>query len=163
MISLLVAMGQKQIIGSDNGMPWHLPNDLQFFKKLTTGHTIVMGRKTFDSIGKALPKRQNYVITSQDAQKFPEGVNVLHDLKMVKTWNEQNPGEELFVIGGSVIFEQVIDIADRMYITFIDHAFDGDTNFPIFTMDEWVLTSNIAGEKDEKNPYDYYYLQYDRR
>lgn len=163
MISLLVAMGQKQIIGSDNGMPWHLPNDLQFFKKLTTGHTIVMGRKTFDSIGKALPKRQNYVITSQSAQKFPEGVNVLHDLEMVKNWNEQNHAEELFVIGGSVIFEQVMDIADRMYITFIDHTFDGDTNFPIFTMDEWVLTSNIAGEKDEKNPYDYYFLQYDRR
>ena len=163
MISLLAAMGQKQIIGSDNGMPWHLPNDLRFFKEKTTGNAIVMGRKTFDSIGKALPKRENYVVTSESAQRFPEGVRVIHDLEMVQSWNEQHPDEELFVIGGSRIFEQVIDIADRMYITFIDHAFAGDTNFPIFRLDEWSLTSKIAGEKNEQNPYDYYFLQYDRR
>lgn len=163
MISLLVAMGQEQIIGSDNGMPWHLPNDLQFFKKKTTGQTIVMGRKTFDSIDKVLPKRQNYVVTSQVSPNFPEGVGVLHDLEMIKHWNEKHPDEELFVIGGSKIFEQVIDIADRMYITFIDYKFTGDTKFPIFTMDEWSLTSNAAGERNDKNPYDYYFLQYDRR
>lgn len=163
MISLLAAMGQRQIIGSDNGMPWHLPNDLQFFKQKTTGHAIVMGRKTFDSIGKALPKRQNYVVTSQSEHNFPEEVSILRDLEMVKTWNEKHPDEELFVIGGSRIFEQVMDIADRMYITYIDHAFEGDTNFPIFTMDDWSLTSKVDGEKNDKNPYDYYFFQYDRR
>src|SRR5699024_3354880 len=128
MISLLAAMGQKQIIGSDNGMPWHLPNDLRFFKEKTTGNAIVMGRKTFDSIGKALPKRENYVITSESVQRFPEGIKIIHDLEMVQSWNEQHNDKKLFVIRGSRIFDQVLDIADRMYITFTDHAFAGDTN-----------------------------------
>lgn len=163
MISLLAAMGQRRIIGSDHGMPWHLPSDLQFFKQKTTGHAIVMGRKTFDSIGKALPNRQNYVVTSQSGQNFSEEINVLHSLEMVKTWNEQHPEEELFVIGGSKIFEQVMDIADRMYLTFIDHDFEGDTYFPAFTLDEWRLTSKVAGEKNDNNPYNYYFLQYDRK
>lgn len=163
MISLLVAMDRKQVIGSDNGLPWHLPKDLRFFKELTTGHTIVMGRKTFESIGKALPNRKNYVITSHSENEFPEEVSVLRDLATIKNWNDQHPDEEFFVIGGGTIFEQIINDADRMYITYIDEVFDGDIHFPIFTMDKWSLTSKIKGEKDEKNPYDYYFLQYDRR
>lgn len=163
MISLLVAMGHNQIIGSENGMPWHLPNDLNFFKELTTGHTIIMGRKTFESIGKALPKRTNIVITKKEAQAFPEGIQVMDDVKKIRSLKEAHPDDELFVIGGGTIFEQVMDIADRMYITFIDESFAGDTNFPIYTMDEWSLTSRVEGERNEKNPYDYYFLQYDRR
>lgn len=156
-------MSQNQVIGSEGDLPWHLPNDLRFFKELTTGHTIIMGRKTYDSIGKALPNRKNVVITKKDEQQFPDSVHVIHDLEAVERWNEANPDEEFFVIGGGAIFEQLINHADRMYITFIDASFAGDTHFPIFTMDEWSLTSKIKGEKDEKNPYDYYFLQYDRR
>ncbi|WP_106497453.1 dihydrofolate reductase [Lentibacillus sp. Marseille-P4043] len=163
MISLLVAMSHNQVIGSDKDLPWHLPNDLKFFKELTTDHTIIMGRKTFESIGKALPKRKNIVITKQDPSKFPEGVHVIHDLDTVAKWKEETPDEEIFIIGGGTIFEELIDIADRMYITFIDHSFEGDTHFPIFTMEDWSLTSKAQGEKNEKNPYDYYFLQYDRR
>ncbi|MEN1969406.1 dihydrofolate reductase [Lentibacillus sp. N15] len=163
MISLLVAMDRNQIIGSNNELPWHLPNDLQFFKKLTTGNTIIMGRKTFESIGKALPNRKNYVLTRHNKDEFPEDVYVLNDLETIINLNNQHPEEELFVIGGGAIFEQMMKHADRMYITYIDASFKGDTHFPIFTMDEWSLTSKIKGDKNEKNPYDFYFLQYDRR
>ena len=162
MISLLVAMDRNHVIGLNNDLPWYLPNDLRYFKEKTTGNTIIMGRKTFTSIGKALPKRRNVVLTRSDMD-FPEGVEVIHDLATVKEWNDKNPDEAYFIIGGGDIFNQVMSIADRLYITWIDEEFEGDTFFPKFAIEEdWKLTSKTKGEKDEKNPYDYYYLVYDR-
>ncbi len=126
MISLLVAMDKNHVIGFENDMPWHLPKDLKFFKEKTTGNIMVMGRKTYESIGRVLPNRRNIVLTRKLID-FPEGIEVINDLKTVYEWNEENPDKEYFVIGGGDIFKQALPYADRMYITWIDEAFDGDT------------------------------------
>src|SRR5690625_1798275 len=107
MISLLVAMDRNRVIGFENDLPWHIPNDLKFFKQKTTGHVIVMGRKTYDSIGKPLPNRRNVVLTRKQIN-VPEEVEVIHHLDEIYEWNEQNRSEELFLIGGGDIFRQVL-------------------------------------------------------
>ncbi len=153
-------MDRNNLIGRDNDLPWHLPKDLRFFKEKTLGQTIIMGRKTFESIGYPLPKRQNVVITSNT--ELPKGVTCISDVATIKNWNESNPDKEYFVIGGGRLFEQVLPFADRMYITLIDEAFTGDTYFPTYSQEEWKETSKVKGEKNETNPYDYYFMQYDR-
>lgn len=162
MISLLVAMDRNHVIGLNNDLPWHLPDDLRYFKETTTGNTIIMGRKTFDSIGRVLPNRRNVVLT-RGTSDFPAGVEVVRDLETIKEWNENYPDEEYFVIGGGDIFNQVLSFADRLYITWIDEDFDGDTFFPEFSLEEWDLIRKTKGKKDEKNPYDYYYLVYEQK
>jgi dihydrofolate reductase len=162
MISLLLAMDRNHVIGLNNDLPWRLPKDLRFFKEKTTGNTIVMGRKTYDSMGGALPNRTNVIITNSK-KSFPENVDVVHNLESIREWDKENPGEEVFVIGGGNIFKQILPFADRMYITWIDHDFDGDTYFPEFSELDWSLTSKRKGEKNETNPYNYYFLQYDRK
>ncbi|TMN23696.1 dihydrofolate reductase [Lentibacillus cibarius] len=161
MISLLVAMDQNQVIGYQNDLPWYLPNDLKFFKQKTTGNTIFMGRKTFEAIGKPLPNRTNVVITRKQTG-FPEGIEVVHDIDAVLEWNRRHSDAEIFVIGGADIFRQLLPHADRMYITRIDETFKGDTYFPSFNEEDWQLTSRKRGEQNDKNPYTYYFLQYDR-
>jgi dihydrofolate reductase len=161
MISLLFAMDRNQLIGANNDLPWHLPNDLKFFKEKTTGNTIVMGRKTFDSIGRALPNRKNIVLSRNDIP-LPVGVELIHGINTILEWNKQHPENELFIIGGSGLFEQIFQYADRMYVTYIDEEFEGDIYFPPFDQDEWRQVSKVKGSKDEKNPYDYYFIQYDR-
>lgn len=163
MISLLVAMDKNHVIGFKGDMPWHLPKDLQHFKEKTLEHTIVMGRKTFDSIGRVLPGRNHIVVTGNKNIKLPEEVKVIHQTKDIIEYNQQNPGQELFVIGGGTIFEQILPFAERMHITLIDQTFYGDVYFPAFKPEEWSLTSKVKGERNDKNPYDYYFLQYDRR
>ncbi|HLS61684.1 MAG TPA: dihydrofolate reductase [Virgibacillus sp.] len=162
MISLLVAMDRNRVIGFENEMPWHLPKDLAYFKEKTIGNSIIMGRKTFDSIGRVLPKRNNIVLT-RSKDEFPEGVTVINDVELIQQWAAAYPDEEYFVIGGGDLFEQILPYADRMYITEIDEAFKGDTYFPEFSKTDWQLIEKTAGEKDDKNTYDYAYLQYDRR
>ncbi|MBY7143532.1 dihydrofolate reductase [Virgibacillus sp. NKC19-3] len=162
MISFMLAMDRNRVIGLNNDLPWHLPKDFRFFKERTTGHTIVMGRKTYDSLGGALPNRKNVVATRKN-MKFPDNVEVIKDLKKIQEWNKADSEEEFFVIGGGEIFQQALPYADRMYITFIDESFEGDSYFPEFNEKEWNLTSKEKGEKDAKNPYDYYFLQYDRK
>ncbi|SFA74669.1 dihydrofolate reductase [Lentibacillus halodurans] len=161
MISLLVAMDRNRVIGYRNDLPWHLPNDLKFFKQKTTENTIIMGRKTYEAIGRPLPNRNNVVISKQH-NPFPGGVDVIHDISTVLTWNKQHPADEFFVIGGGDIFKQFLPYADRMYVTLVDDVFRGDTYFPDFSESQWQLTAKEKGEKDSKNPYDYYFLQYDR-
>lgn len=162
MISFMLAMDRNRIIGRNNDLPWHLPKDFRFFKERTTGHTVIMGRKTYDSLGGALPNRKNVVVTKKNTT-FPEEVEVITELKTIQDWNKANPEKEFFVIGGGHIFKQIMPYADRMYITLIDESFEGDIYFPEFNEEEWNLTSNEKGEKDDKNPYDYYFLQYDRK
>lgn len=161
MISLLFAMDRNQVIGANNDLPWHLPNDLKFFKEKTTGRTIIMGRKTFDSIGRALPNRRNIVLSKSDIE-LPIGVELIQDINSILTMDKKNPEEELFIIGGGGIFEQILPFADRMYITLIEEEFNGDVFFPDFSLEMWKETSRVKGIKDEKNPYDYYFIQYDR-
>src|SRR5690625_494478 len=116
MISLLVAMDQNHVIGYKNDLPWHLPKDLKFFKEKTTGNTIIMGRKTFESIGRALPNRKNVVLTRSTID-FPDGVEVINHIEQIDEWNNKHPDHEFFVIGGGNLFKQVLPKADRMYIT----------------------------------------------
>lgn len=162
MLSIVVAMGRNRVIGNNNKMPWHLPRDLQHFKETTIGHTIIMGRKTFESIGRPLPNRKNIVITTNEQIHLPETVEKINDIQTVLNWNQDHPDEEYFIIGGGMIYKQMLPYADRLHITLIDHDFQGDTFFPDFDRKVWNLTKKTKGEKNDKNPYDYYFLQYDR-
>jgi dihydrofolate reductase len=162
MISLIWAMDEKRVIGSYNKLPWHLPEDLKFFKRVTMGHPIAMGRKTHESIGKPLPGRENIIIT-RDRQYKSEGCTILHSTEEFLDYAEKfNEDEEVFVIGGAEIFKEIIPHADRLYLTMIHHQFEGDTFFPTFHIDEWELESRQMGVKNEKNPYDYEFLIYKR-
>jgi dihydrofolate reductase len=160
MISFLVAMDNNQVIGKDNELPWHLPADLAYFKRVTMGHAIIMGRKTHDSIGRALPGRQNIILTRNLKYHAP-GCDVLHNLDDVKQLNAETD-QELFIIGGAELFKGLLPIADRLYITHIHADFEGDTFFPALDWDKWNATSREQGIRDEKNPYDYEFVVYDR-
>jgi len=164
MLSFIVAMDKNNVIGQKdkNRMPWHLPKDLQYFKERTSGHTIVMGRKTFESLGRILPNRKHIVLTRSN-HNFPEEVKVFHDFSKVITLNNQYPDEELFVIGGGSIYKQFLPYADKLYVTIIDEVFEGDVHFPTISSDEWIEISRKKGPKDERNPYDYYFTEYVRK
>jgi dihydrofolate reductase len=161
MISFIVAMDENRVIGKDNQLPWHLPEDLKFFKRVTMGHPIGMGRKTHESIGRILPGRENIIITRQPDYQS-EGCTVIHSVgDLVEYARKQN--EEIFIIGGAEIFKETFEYADRLYITHIHDKFPGDTFFPEFDWSDWDLTSSEQGIKDEKNPYDYEFKIYDRK
>jgi dihydrofolate reductase len=136
MISLIVAHDVNRVIGYENDMPWHLPGELQYFKQVTMGKPMIMGRKTFESIGRPLPGRRNIVITRNMDYKA-DGIEVVSSLEEALALVEG--AEEIMVIGGAQIFEQSLPIADRLYITRIDHAFKGDTFFPPY--EEWQQIS----------------------
>lgn len=164
MISFIVAMDKNNIIGNSesNDMPWHLPNDLQYFKTTTSGHTIIMGRKTFASLGRVLPNRDHIVLTKKEPD-VPEEVDVYHDIDDVIALAKNYPDEEWFVIGGGTIFEQFFEHADRLYVTMIEESFSGDVYFPTISSEEWQEVSRKKGLRDEKNPYDYYHTIYERK
>ncbi|MDW7616721.1 dihydrofolate reductase [Peribacillus simplex] len=151
MISLIVAMDQNRVIGNNNQLPWHLPADLQYFKKVTMGHPIIMGRKTFESIGRVLPGRENVIVTRNPEYKA-EGCLVLHDTLEIKTFAD-NSSDEVFVIGGAEIFKEILPYTDRLYITVIHETFEGDTFFPVIDENEWDKISSNQGSIDEKNRY----------
>ena len=156
MIQFIVAYDKNRVIGKNNDLPWKLPADLAYFKKVTMGSTVVMGRKTFESIGKPLPGRKNIVITNQTGYKA-EGCEVIHSIDELLHVNS-----ELFIIGGATIFEQALPYAQKLYITYIDEEFEGDTYFPEIDFDNWNLIAEEKGIKDEKNIYDYYFQVYER-
>ncbi|MGK5507133.1 dihydrofolate reductase [Brevibacillus formosus] len=156
MISLIVAYARNQVIGKDGDMPWHLPADLKNVKELTTGKTIVMGRKTFESIGKPLPNRRNVVLTrSQDFH--PEGVDVVHTKEEVLAMGD------VIIFGGSEIYRQFLDVVDRLYITEIDLETEGDTFFPAWDRDAYTLVDKREGIVDEKNVYPHAFYVYERK
>jgi dihydrofolate reductase len=161
MISFLVAMGNNRVIGKDNQLPWHLPEDLKYFKRVTMGHPIAMGRKTHESIGRILPGRENIVITRQPVYQC-NGCSVFYSVEeFVKESRKRD--EEIFVIGGAEIFKETFAFADRLYITHINEEFEGDTYFPEFDLSQWENTSCEQGKRDEKNPYDYEFRIYERK
>ncbi|MDC0762069.1 dihydrofolate reductase [Brevibacillus sp. HB1.1] len=156
MISLIVAYARNQVIGKDGDMPWHLPADLKNVKELTTGKTIVMGRKTFESIGKPLPNRRNVVLTrSQDFH--PEGVDVVHTKEEVLALGD------VIIFGGSEIYRQFLDVVDRLYITEIDLETEGDTFFPAWDRDAYTLVDKREGIVDEKNVHPHAFYVYERK
>ncbi|MDK9856514.1 dihydrofolate reductase [Staphylococcus equorum] len=156
-LSILVAHDQQRVIGVDNTLPWHLPNDLKHVKKLSTNHTLVMGRATFDSIGKRLPNRRNVVLTRNKSFQH-EGVDVIHSMEDIFDL----PGH-VFVFGGQSLFEEMIDKVDDMYITVIEDKFNGDTFFPPYTFEDWEVESSVKGELDEKNTIPHTFLHLIRK
>ena len=151
-LSLLVAADENNVIGKDNQLPWHLPNDLKYFKNQTWGMPILMGRKTFESIGKPLPGRKSIVITRNSTWKH-EGVMVVHSVEQAIEKAKELSVKEIFVIGGAEIFNSAFSLASRIYITRIHHQFDGDVFFPAIPQGEWNLVSNRFCAADEKNAY----------
>lgn len=161
MISFIVAMDENRVIGKDNQLPWHLPEDLKFFKRVTMGHPIAMGRKTHESIGRALPGRENIVITRQLGYQSAECTVFYSVDEFVKYSRGQK--DEIFVIGGAEIFRETFPYVDFLYITHIQEPFEGDTFFPAFDLEKWELVSAETGIKDEKNPYNYEFRIYKRK
>ncbi|NHM29240.1 dihydrofolate reductase [Bacillus sp. C11] len=161
MISFIWAMDEERAIGKNNQLPWYLPEDLKFFKRVTMGHPIAMGRKTHESIGRALPGRENIIITRNKGYKS-EGCTVFYSVEDFVAYSRQIE-DEIFVIGGAEIFKETFEYADKLYLTMIDYRFGGHTFFPEFNLSEWKLVSNEKGIKDEKNPYDYEFCIYVRQ
>lgn len=158
MISLMVAHDPNHVIGKDNQLPWHIPEDLAYFKKHTVGKGIVMGRNTYESIGRPLPKRRNIVVTRNEGLKI-EGVDIVHSIDdAVKLAKEVH--EEVMIIGGEQIFRTILPHADRLYITLIHQEFEGDTYFPEYG-DGWVKTSE--SERMESGGVPFSYLIFERK
>ncbi|MFJ5623832.1 dihydrofolate reductase [Peribacillus loiseleuriae] len=160
MISFMFAMDENRIIGKDNTLPWYLPADLQYFKKVTMGHPILMGRKTYESIGKPLPGRENIILT-RNADYQQEGITVISDMKEAVAYADALD-EEVFVIGGAEIFQQLLSDCKRLYITQIHHSFEGDTYFPELNMSKWQTVSRTTGIVDEKNRYPHEFIVLER-
>lgn len=150
---LIVAMTKDRIIGKDNTIPWYYPEDLKLFKKFTTGNTIVMGRKTYDSIGKPLPKRNNIVLSrSVDAI---EGVTVASDWDGALSAAESFE-KDIYFIGGSFIYKKALDVVDSMYISFVKKDYQGNVSFPEFDLDAWEVVEEVDYE-------DFVLKKFDRR
>ena len=160
MISFLWAQDENGLIGNNNDLPWSLPADLKYFKETTMGHPIVMGRKTYESIGRPLPGRTNIILT-RDQDYQAEGCHVFHAREDLLEWIKEK-GSEVFITGGSEIFKLFLEDADRLYVTKIGATFEGNTYFPELDWKKWRLVSAEEGPKDEKNPYDYEFQIYER-
>ncbi len=159
MLSLIVAISENHVIGREGQLPWHLSADLKRFKQLTMGHHIVMGRKTYDSIGRQLPGRISVVLTRQ-SEWTVEGVLTASDLPTALKLAGDD--EEVFVIGGSQIYQLALPLVDRLYVTQVHATVDGDTYFPAITDDQWQLQQTDSFAADEKNDHDYSFLVYSR-
>jgi len=160
MIKLIVAKASNNIIGNNNELIWHLPNDLKHFKNTTTNHPIIMGRKTYESLGRPLPNRTNIVVT-RDLNFTDDKVVITHSLE--QAINEaQAINYDIFIIGGGNIYKQAMDLVDELYITEVHHEFDGDTYFPEIDEDEFEEIFREHHLKDEKHPYAYSFVTYKR-
>ena len=159
LISLIVAVDERLGIGKENKLLCHLPADLKHFKQMTLGKPIIMGRKTFESIGKALPGRINIVLSHHD--RLIEGVTVVQSLEEAIELVKDEP--EIMVIGGSHVFQEALTKAQRIYLTMIHHVFDADVFFPDIDLATWGLTKEYNLARDEKNEYDMTFRHYDRR
>ena len=158
-LSLIVAMDENRLIGSNNKLPWHLPADLAFFKRTTLGKPIIMGRKTFESIGKALPGRRNIVIT-RDAEFNAETCEVAHSIEAAMSLAYEN--DEVMLIGGASLYEQTIALATQLYITQIHHCFEGDNWFPEFSLNDWKVDNRKDFDADHGNAYAYSFIKFVR-
>ena len=157
-ISIVVAFSEGNVIGRNNRLIWNLSEDLKRFKAMTTGHTVLMGRKTYESIGKSLPNRRNIVLTS-----IPESIIDCITVASFEDAIDVADGEtELFVIGGESVFRQTLPIADKLYITEVHANLPGNAKFPDIDYSEWKETFREAHKADEKNQYDYTFINYER-
>lgn len=160
MISIIVAIAQNGTIGDKNSLLWHIKEDMRFFRTTTSGHPVIMGRKTFESLGsKPLPKRKNIVITRFDVEF--EGAFVAHSLEEAIALAEGD--EEIFIMGGAQIYKQALDVADRMYITRVERDYEGDTAFPEIDYSKWTLVKEECFERGEEYESPFAFLVYDRK
>ncbi len=158
-LSLIVAMDENRLIGNKNKLPWHLPADLAFFKRTTMGKPIVMGRKTYESIGKPLPGRRNIVIT-RDATFSAAGCEVANSIETAMLLTKDD--DEVMLIGGASLYQQTIARAAQMYITRIHQSFEGDTWFPEIDLHEWKEVTRKDFDADHSNQYAYSFVKYVR-
>ncbi len=160
MVSLIVAVSRNGVIGCENRLIWHISEDLRRFKSLTTGHPVVMGRKTWESLGSPLPNRTNVVITRNPAYRAPGAVTVGSPEEAFGLFP---PEEEVFVIGGGEVYRQAMPLAQRLYLTEVDADYDGDTFFPDWNREQWMLTAEERYERGEKFDRPFRFLVYDRK
>ncbi|MFM5118380.1 type 3 dihydrofolate reductase [Aeromonas veronii] len=161
-ISMIAAMAHDRVIGKDNQMPWHLPADLAHFKRVTLGKPVLMGRKTFESIGRPLPGRRNLVI-SRNPDYQAEGIEVVGSVEAALALLAGSSVEELMVIGGGHLYAEMLPSADCLYLTQIDLAVEGDTRFPAFDDGQWQRVDGESHPADEKNPHPYSFETWQRR
>ncbi len=161
MLSIVVAKAKNNIIGKEDKLVWHLPADLQHFKELTTGHVIIMGRKTFESLGKVLPNRKHIVFSQNpDFKVKDENVQVVHSMLEIQEYIENE--EENFVIGGAMIYNLLMPHVTKMYVTEIEEEFEGDCFFPRINPEIWKEITREKGPRNEENNLDYDYVTYER-
>lgn len=158
MISIIVAVAQNGVIGDKNSLLWHISEDMRFFKRTTSGHPVIMGRKTYQSLGRPLPNRTNVVISRTLGEL--EGCTVVRSLEEAIALFPTE--EEVFVIGGAQIYALALDVADRFYLTRVGHDYEGDTSFPTWNESEWRLISREAYEQGEKYPHPFAFEIYER-
>ena len=159
MVSIIVATEKNNGIGNQNALLWHLPNDLKRFKAITSGHPIIMGRKTFDSIGRPLPNRTNIIITKNKDLNI-DGCVIVHTLQDAILACE---GKDVFIIGGGSIYEQAMEMADMIYLTMVDVSLEADTHFPKIDDNVWEIVHSESHSKDEKHQYDYQFIDLKRK
>lgn len=159
-LSIIVAASKNNVIGRDNALIWHLSADLKHFKQLTTAHTIVMGRKTFESMGRALPNRRNIIIT-RNPDFCVAGCEIADSLSKALELVKQE--DEVFIIGGGMIYREAWDLADRLYLTLVHTEAEGDTLIPAIDMQQWEMIGRTDFHADEKNEFDYSFLTYQRK
>lgn len=158
-ISIIVAMARDRTIGINNTLPWRCPEDLKHFKMLTMGHHMIMGRKTFDSIGKPLPGRTTVVVTRNPDLKI-DGCIVTHSLdEAIKACNGD---EEVFIVGGAELYSQALTLADTIYLTEIQHEINGDAHFPEFNINEWREVNRVPHIQESPQPLIYHFVTYQR-
>ncbi len=160
MISVIVAVARNGVIGGGNSLLWHISEDLKRFKSITTGHPVIMGRRTFESIGRPLPGRRNIVVSRQPGYA-PEGVTRVGSLE--EAFALFPPEEEVFVTGGGQIYRQAMPLADRLYLTEVEHDYEGDTVFPEWDRGEWTETARERHECGKTFPYPFAFIDYRRR
>lgn len=162
MLSTIVAIANNNVIGKDNKLIWHLPEDLKRFKQITTGKNIIMGRKTFESLGRVLPNRKHIILCNDMEMDIDnENVEILDDISKLDKYI--NSDEENFVIGGATIYKLLMTYVNKLYITKINQDFEGDVYFPEIKEAEWKEISKEKGLKNDENPYDYEYITYVRK
>lgn len=162
MLSIIVAKAKNNTIGKDNKLLWHIPDDLRRFKELTTNHNIIMGRKTFESIGKILPNRKHIIFSQNPDFKIDnENIEIVHSMLQIQQYIEDE--NENFVIGGAMIYNLLMPYVTKMYVTEIDKDFEGDTVFPRINTEVWQEVSREDGPKDEENDFKYQYVVYKRK
>ncbi len=160
MITIIAAVAQNNALGKNNDLLWHLPNDFKRFKELTSGHYIIMGRKTFESFPKPLPNRTHVIITRQE-NFAPEGCIVVDNIE--KAISKCPVNEDIFIIGGGEIYKQTISLANKLDITKVHENFDAEIFFPEIDLNIWKLDSEEFHSKDEKHKYDFSFLSYSKK